>query len=58
MKRISDALRALVLAAAASFCMLAAAQVPVPPEVAARSYLLLDVTANQMLAPARSSPLR
>jgi D-alanyl-D-alanine carboxypeptidase (penicillin-binding protein 5/6) len=50
MKRISDALRALVLAAAASFCMLAAAQVPVPPEVAARSYLLLDVTANQMLA--------
>lgn len=50
MKRISDALRALVLAAAASFCMLAAAQAPVPPEVAARSYLLLDVTANQMLA--------
>ena len=50
MTRISDALRALVLAAAASFCMLAAAQVPVPPEVAARSYLLLDVTANQMLA--------
>ena len=26
------------------------AQVPAPPEVAARSYLLLDVTANQMLA--------
>ena len=50
MKRISDALRALVLAVAASFCMLAAAQAPVPPEVAARSYLLLDVTANQMLA--------
>ncbi|MDM0121198.1 D-alanyl-D-alanine carboxypeptidase family protein [Variovorax arabinosiphilus] len=50
MTRISDALRALVLAAAASFCMLAAAQAPVPPEVAARSYLLLDVTANQMLA--------
>ncbi|MGJ7518859.1 D-alanyl-D-alanine carboxypeptidase family protein [Variovorax sp. LT1P1] len=50
MKRISDALRALVLAAAASFCMLAAAQVPAPPEVAARSYLLLDVTANQILA--------
>ncbi|MFZ3121033.1 MAG: D-alanyl-D-alanine carboxypeptidase family protein [Variovorax sp.] len=50
MNRFSDALRALVLAAAASFCMLAAAQVPVPPEVAARSYLLLDVTANQMLA--------
>ncbi|MGJ7486224.1 D-alanyl-D-alanine carboxypeptidase family protein [Variovorax sp. LT2P21] len=50
MTRISDALRALVLAAAASFCLLASAQVPVPPEVAARSYLLLDVTANQMLA--------
>jgi D-alanyl-D-alanine carboxypeptidase (penicillin-binding protein 5/6) len=50
MTRISDALRALVLAAAASFCMLAAAQAPVPPEVAARSYLLLDITANQMLA--------
>ena len=30
--------------------MVAAAQAPVPPEVAARSYLLLDVTANQMLA--------
>jgi D-alanyl-D-alanine carboxypeptidase (penicillin-binding protein 5/6) len=50
MTRFSDALRALVLAAATSFCMLAAAQVPVPPEVAARSYLLLDVTANQLLA--------
>lgn len=50
MTRISDALRALVLAAAASFCLLAAAQAPAPPEVAARSYLLLDVTANQMLA--------
>lgn len=50
MTRISDALRALVLAAAASFCLLAAAQAPAPPEVAARSYLLLDVTATQMLA--------
>jgi len=28
----------------------AAAQTPVPPEIAARSYLLLDVTANQILA--------
>jgi serine-type D-Ala-D-Ala carboxypeptidase (penicillin-binding protein 5/6) len=28
----------------------AAAQVPQPPEIAARSYLLLDVTANQVLA--------
>lgn len=29
---------------------LAQAQAPVPPEIAARSYLVLDVTANQMLA--------
>jgi len=50
MNRMSDALRALVLAAAASFSILAAAQAPVPPEIAARSYLLLDVTANQLLA--------
>jgi D-alanyl-D-alanine carboxypeptidase (penicillin-binding protein 5/6) len=52
MNRISDALRALLLAAAASACLITAhAQgVPVPPEVAARSYLLLDVTANQLLA--------
>ena len=52
MNRFSDALRALMLAVAASFCMLAAhAQtVPVPPEIAARSYLLLDVTSNQLLA--------
>ena len=26
------------------------AQVPQPPEIAARAYLVLDVTANQMLA--------
>jgi D-alanyl-D-alanine carboxypeptidase (penicillin-binding protein 5/6) len=32
------------------FCVVAAAQVPQPPEVAARSYLLLDVSANQILA--------
>lgn len=32
------------------FCLAAAAQVPQPPEVAARSYLLLDVSANQVLA--------
>ena len=50
MNRFSVALRALMAAAATSFCMFAAAQVPVPPEIAARSYLLLDVTANQMLA--------
>ncbi|MGN8083499.1 D-alanyl-D-alanine carboxypeptidase family protein [Variovorax sp. 22077] len=44
------ALRALVFTAAASFSLLAAAQMPAPPEIAARSYLLLDVTANQILA--------
>jgi D-alanyl-D-alanine carboxypeptidase (penicillin-binding protein 5/6) len=32
------------------FCLFAAAQAPQPPEVAARSYLVLDVTANQTLA--------
>lgn len=31
-------------------CLSVAAQTPQPPEVAARSYLLLDVTANQVLA--------
>jgi D-alanyl-D-alanine carboxypeptidase (penicillin-binding protein 5/6) len=32
------------------FCLVAAAQVPQPPEIAARSYLLLDASANQILA--------
>ena len=47
MKKIMQALAAPLLAL---FCFAAAAQVPQPPEIAARSYLLLDVTANQMLA--------
>lgn len=34
----------------ALLCLSAAAQAPQPPEVAARSYLLLDVSANQVLA--------
>ncbi len=50
MNRFLDALRVLAAAAAASFCMVVSAQVPAPPEVAARSYMLLDVTANQILA--------
>lgn len=50
MNRFLDALRVLAAAAAASLCMLAGAQVPAAPEVAARSFLLLDVTANQVLA--------
>lgn len=33
-----------------SLCVAVAAQTPQPPEIAARSYLLLDVTANQILA--------
>eukprot|EP01036_Dinobryon_divergens_P041130 gene41130-54493_t len=50
MNRFLGALRALVITAAASISFIAAAQVPAPPEIAARSYLLLDVTANQILA--------
>jgi D-alanyl-D-alanine carboxypeptidase (penicillin-binding protein 5/6) len=47
MKRFLKALRALILV---PLCVAAAAQTPQPPEVAARAYLLLDVTANQILA--------
>lgn len=50
MNRFVEALRAFAVAAAAFSCLAAGAQVPTPPEVAARSFLLLDVTANQMLA--------
>ncbi|MDH6591695.1 ribosomal protein S12 [Variovorax sp. TBS-050B] len=50
MNRFLDAFRALVFVALASVGLTAAAQVPAPPEIAARSYLLLDVTANQILA--------
>ncbi|MDM0117426.1 D-alanyl-D-alanine carboxypeptidase family protein [Variovorax sp. J22R133] len=52
MTRFSKVLRALVLAAVAPFylALAAHAQTPAPPEVAARSYLLVDVTANQILA--------
>ncbi|MBO9652176.1 MAG: D-alanyl-D-alanine carboxypeptidase [Variovorax sp.] len=50
MNRLIKALQAFAVAAVASFCIVAVAQVPAPPEIAARSYLLLDVTANQMLA--------
>ena len=34
----------------ATLCFSVAAQTPQSPEIAARSYLLLDVTANQVLA--------
>jgi len=53
MTRFLPALRALVLAALAlpiAFSPAYAQSAPVPPEIAARSYLLLDVTANQILA--------
>ncbi|XAH24144.1 D-alanyl-D-alanine carboxypeptidase family protein [Xylophilus sp. GW821-FHT01B05] len=53
MTRILPALRALVFAAlAAPFlaALPAAAQVPQPPEIAARAYLLFDVTSGQTLA--------
>jgi len=43
-------IRALVAPFLFLLCFAAIAQVPQPPEVAARSYLLLDVTASQMLA--------
>jgi serine-type D-Ala-D-Ala carboxypeptidase (penicillin-binding protein 5/6) len=47
MKKIAQALAAPFLAL---LCFAAAAQTPQPPEIAARSYLVLDVTANQLLA--------
>src|SRR3954464_4815352 len=47
MKPITKALAAPILA---FVCLFAFAQTPQPPEIAARSYLLIDVTANQMLA--------
>ncbi len=63
MTRILHALRSLVLAAAVAPAALlaqapsappaaqaAALAMPQPPEIAARGYLLLDVTANQILA--------
>lgn len=43
-------LKALAAPLLAALCFTAAAQAPQPPEIAARSYLLLDVTANQLLA--------
>jgi len=50
MNRLTRALRALALIGATSIGLFAHAQVPVPPEIAAPSYLLLDVTSNQILA--------
>lgn len=43
-------MKKLLLSLAAAVCLSAAAQAPQSPEIAARSYMLLDVTANQILA--------
>lgn len=43
-------IRALAAPLLALFSLAAAAQAPQPPEIAAKSYLLLDVSANQILA--------
>ena len=40
----------LFFALAAAICFSVSAQAPQPPEIAARSYLVFDVTSNQMLA--------
>ncbi|MFD0667939.1 D-alanyl-D-alanine carboxypeptidase family protein [Ramlibacter sp. MAHUQ-53] len=42
-------LRALAAPLLALCCLAAQAQTPQPPEIAARSYLLVDITANQVL---------
>lgn len=43
-------MKALLAPLMALFCLAASAQAPQPPEIAARSYLLMDVSANQVLA--------
>jgi len=51
MNRIFSLLRSLALAVGVASCALSAqAQAPQPPEIAARAYLLVDVTAGQILA--------
>ena len=51
MKLIPTALRSFLLfVALAPAAFLASAQMPQPPEVAARTYMLVDITANQVLA--------
>jgi serine-type D-Ala-D-Ala carboxypeptidase (penicillin-binding protein 5/6) len=47
MKTVQQALAAAFLALS---CLAASAQVPQPPEVAVPAYLVMDVTANQLLA--------
>ena len=50
MKKILTALRALVAVPLCFLALSAGAQAPQPPEIAARAYILMDVTANQILA--------
>src|SRR5450830_1324843 len=42
-------MKKILLTLAAAVCLSVSAQTPQPPEIAARSYLLFDVTANQFL---------
>ncbi len=51
MKRLLSAFRAFALTVGlSSAALLAQAQAPQPPEIAARTYMLVDITANQILA--------
>lgn len=43
-------MKSFIAALVATLCFSVAAQTPQPPEIAARAYLLLDVSANQLLA--------
>ena len=48
--RMTTSLKTLALAFLVVLTLCAQAQMPQPPEVAAKAYLLIDVTANQVLA--------
>ncbi|MCB2008567.1 MAG: D-alanyl-D-alanine carboxypeptidase, partial [Rhodoferax sp.] len=43
-------MKTLIFALVLAFSLTAGAQMPQPPEIAARSYLLMDVTTGQVLA--------
>ncbi len=46
----TQSMKSFLVALAAALSFAVAAQTPQPPEIAARAYLLMDVTANQILA--------
>ena len=50
MPAVPRTMKTLFIALASALCFCVGAQTPQPPEIAARSYLLFDVTSNQMLA--------